>query len=80
MKDGKSVDEQIIEIYKNLVAAKNPGVVSGWPILTGHNIKFGSFSGWTIIVFEHTGNPVMKTSSGIGEISSAIIGYPSLSE
>ena len=80
MKNEKSVDDQIIEMYRKLVATKHPDLVSGWPILSGHNIKGGSFAGWTIIVFEHTGNPVMKTSSGIGEISSAIIGYDQITD
>ncbi|KQC13368.1 MAG: hypothetical protein APR63_08835 [Desulfuromonas sp. SDB] len=80
MQNEKSVDEQIIEMYRNLVANKHPDLVSGWPILTGHNIKGGSYGDWTIIVFEHTGNPVMKSSSGIGEISSAIIGYDQITD
>ena len=80
MKKEKAVDEQIIEMYKNLVAAKHPDLVSGWPILTGHNTKGGSFDGWTIIILEHTGNPVVKTSSGIGEISTAIIGYAQITD
>ncbi|MBT9132796.1 MAG: hypothetical protein DDT33_01325 [Firmicutes bacterium] len=55
-------------------------LVSGWPILTGHNVKGGSFAGWTVIVFEHTGIPVMKSRSVIGEISSAIIGYDQITD
>ena len=80
MQNEKSVDVQIIEMYRNLVAKKHPDFINGWPVLTGHNIKRGSFGGWTIIIFEHTGNPVMKTSSGIGEISSAIIGYNQITD
>lgn len=80
MNNEKSVDDKIIEIYRNLVVSKYPTVVSGWPILTGHNVKGGSFNNWTIIVFEHTGNPIMKTSSGIGEISSTIIGHGEITD
>ena len=74
MENEKSVYDQIIDSYTSLVSSKHPTGVSGWPILTGHNIKHGIFNGWNIIVFEHTGNPVMKSTQGIGDISSAIIG------
>ena len=80
MKNEKSVDDQIIELYSALVVSKYPNHVSGWPILTGHSIKVSSFNNWTIIVFEHTGNPGMKTSSGIGEISSSITGCTEITD
>jgi hypothetical protein len=79
MKNEKSVDEQILDIYRKIVTQKHPSHFSGWPILTGHNLKGGSYKGWNIIVFEHTGNPVMKSSSGIGELSYGIIGYETIS-
>jgi hypothetical protein len=80
MKEKKEMDEQIFEMYNNLVATKHPDLVSGWPILSGHNTKIGSFDGWTIIILEHTGNPVMKSTSGIGTISSSIVGYAQITD
>ena len=80
MENEKSVYDQIIDLYTELVSSKHPTAVSGWPILTGHNIKHGIFNGWNIIVFEHTGNPVMKSTQGIGDISSAIIGYGQITD
>lgn len=80
MNNEKSVNDQIIELYRKLVLEKHPTQVSGWPILTGHNVKGGSFKGWNIVVFEHTGNPVMKSTSGIGELSPAIVGYSEITD
>ena len=80
MENEKSVYDWIVALYTNLVSSKHPTAVSGWPILTGHNIKHGIFNGWHIIVFEHTGNPVMKSTQGIGNISSTIIGYSQITD
>ena len=80
MENEKSVYDQIIDSYTSLVSSKHPTEVSGWPILTGHNIKHGIFNGWKIIVFEHTGNPAMKSTQGIGHISSGIIGDSQITE
>ena len=80
MENEKSVYDQIIDLYTELVSSKHPTAVSGWPILTGHDIKHGIFNGWNIIVFEHTGNPAMKSTHGIGDISSTIIGYSQITD
>lgn len=74
------MDQQIIDLYKKMVAEKHSTLSLGWPVLTGHNIKAGSFCGWNIIVFEHTGNPAMKSTSGIGEMPSSIIGSDQITD
>lgn len=74
MSNEKTIDEQIIEFYEGLVSAKHPSFIAGWPILTGYNVKIGYFKTWKIIMFEHTGNRMIKSSAGIGELTSVIVG------
>jgi hypothetical protein len=73
-KNEQSPADQIAEIYNNIIQAKHPQFLGGWPILSGFDVKIGAFNSWLFIIFIHTGNKGMKTSSGIGEISQAIIG------
>jgi hypothetical protein len=78
MNNPKSPDEQIIKFYSRMIRDKHPAHSAGWPILSGHNLKYGGYNGWTVVIFEHTGNPAMKSSSGIGELSQSIIGFPQI--
>jgi hypothetical protein len=77
-KNEKSPAEQIADIYEEVVKDKHPDYLGGWPILTGFDVKMGTFQGWLIVIFIHTGNKSMRSSSGIGEISQTIIGVPSI--
>ena len=70
----KSPADQIAEIYNGIIQSKHPDFIGGWPILSGFDVKIGGFNSWMIVIFIHTGNKSMQTSSGIGEISQAIIG------
>ena len=36
------------------------------------------FHDWLIVIYEHTANPMMRTVSGQGELSQAIVGVPSI--
>lgn len=74
----KSPAEQIADIYKTVVSDKHPEYLGGWPILTGYDVKIGTFKNWLIVIFIHTGNSGMRSSSGISEISQAVIGAPSI--
>jgi hypothetical protein len=77
-KNDKSPADQIAEIYNEAVTAKHPNYIGGWPILSGFDVKIGGFDGWLIFIFVHTGNKSMRSSSGIGEVSQAIVGVPSI--
>ena len=61
-----------------VITRKHPDFIGGWHVLSGFDVKIGSFKNWLIVIFSHTGNKSMRTSSGIGEISQAIIGHPSI--
>ena len=80
MKNDKTLEQQIVDMYRTVVAKKHPTYISGWPILTGYNIKTASYKGWNIVIFVNTGNPVMVSSSGLGEVSSDIIGYETITD
>jgi len=75
-KNEQSPADQIVEIYNDAIHKKHPNYLGGWPILSGFNVKVAGFHSWLIVIFIHTGNKVMKTSTGIGEISQSIIGAP----
>lgn len=77
-KNDKSPAEQIADIYTQVITQKYPDFIGGWPVLSGFDVKIGSFQNWLIVIFIHTGNKSMRSSSGIGEISQAIIGHPSI--
>lgn len=66
--------------YRRIVEAHHPNGASRWPILTGMNVKLGSYNGWIAVFLEHTGNPLMTSTSGVGELSSGIIGAPNINE
>ncbi len=73
-KNEQAPADQIAKIYSDIIQNKHPSYLGGWPILSGFDVKVGGFNGWLIVIFIHTGNKVMKSSSGVGEISQAIIG------
>lgn len=72
----KGPDDQFLELYRQIVETRYPDKVSVWPLLSGHNVKIGQFNNWLVLIFKHTGNPVMKTSSGIGQLPQTLIGAP----
>jgi hypothetical protein len=78
MKNEKSLDQQIVDVYRTIVAKKHPAYISGWPILTGYDIKTASYKGWKIVIFINTRNSVIKSSSGLGELSYGPVGYDTI--
>lgn len=74
----KSPAEQILSFYEPLVRAKYANYVEGWPVLSGYNVKMGSFQGWMIIILMHTGSRGFVSSTGIGVIPESIIGSSSI--
>lgn len=74
MDQDKSVDEQILDHYRRIVTEKHASLLSGWPVLSGHDVKFASCSGWTIVIFEHTGNAMMKSTRGLRELEFGVVG------
>lgn len=70
----KRPEEQIIDIYRTIVAGKYPDRVAAWPVLSGYNSKIGSFCSWLIVILEHSGNPGMISYSGLGELHPSLIG------
>jgi hypothetical protein len=74
MSEQQSIEIQILDHYRSLVANTHPDKVSFWPVLSGYNFKIGTFGNWLILIFEHTGNPVMISKSGLGELPGGVIG------
>ena len=76
----KELHQEILDHYRKMIATAYPSHVGAWPILSGYNVKVGTYGNWIIAIYEHTANPVMMMSSGIGVISDAIIGVPSIDD
>jgi hypothetical protein len=68
------LDDMIVQAYRQEVIRQYPDEVVRWPVLTGYDIKIGAFKNWLLVLLRHTGNPVMKNSSGMGELSADLIG------
>ncbi|HKT84536.1 MAG TPA: toll/interleukin-1 receptor domain-containing protein [Novosphingobium sp.] len=60
--------------YEPLVRVRHPSEAARWPVLTGADIKIGSYKGWLIVFLKHTGNPNMTSRSGQGELKSGLVG------
>ena len=73
-----SVDQYIIDNYREFIQSKYPDKLSYWPIISGYNAKIGYFDNNYIIFFRHSGNSSMRTTSGIGELSPGLIGFNSI--
>jgi hypothetical protein len=71
---------QILDEYRKLITRAHPTHVAAWPILSGYDAKSGTYNGWLAVIYEHTANPVMKNISGLGELSQAIVGVPTIEE
>ncbi len=77
-KNEKSPQEQIVKLYREVVAQRYPEQLSAWPVLSGYNSKIGSYQGWLIVILNHTGNPVMRSFSGIGDLPQNLLGVTQL--
>jgi hypothetical protein len=75
-----SFDDYILNAYRDLVATRYPDSQNHWPIISGHNVKVGQYQDYVVIFFKHTANPVMKSSSGIGNIPPSIIGVDTINQ
>lgn len=60
--------------YSSFVQQRHPNHLHVWPLLSGSDFKVGTYRNWIVVVFTHTGNPVMSSQFGIGELSQAMIG------
>lgn len=69
-----SFDEYVINKYKEFVDSKYPGSLEHWPVISGHNLKIGSYKDYAIIYFKNTADSAMKSSSGLGQLAQSLIG------
>lgn len=76
----KPPQQQIVEVYQNIVSAKHPDLAAAWPIISGFNTKVGGFQGWLIVVLKHTGNTAFTTSSGLGELNGGLVGVAAIDQ
>jgi hypothetical protein len=72
------VPRQILALYEKVVAAAHPTRVAAWPLLNGHNATIGTYKGWSIFAYTHTGARSMTSYSGIGEMDRAIVGVDTI--
>ncbi|MGO9429270.1 toll/interleukin-1 receptor domain-containing protein [Rhodoblastus sp.] len=73
-------DMFIIGHYRQWIERLHPKEASIWPLISGYNCRIGSFKGWLVIIFTHTGNTGFVESNGVGELSDALIGANSIDE
>jgi hypothetical protein len=74
----KTLDEQLIEIYRSMVREKHVTWLGTWPLLSGYNVRHADFPGGSVVIFEHTANPNMRSSSGLGTLDASTTGVPRL--
>jgi hypothetical protein len=60
--------------YQKLVVQLHPERFESWPLLQGWNLLIGSYRGWKVVVFKDSVGSSMESSSGVGELSEALIG------
>lgn len=52
------LDVNVISTYMQMVEKAYPDEINSWPVISGYNFRLGKYRGWSILVFEHTGNPI----------------------
>jgi hypothetical protein len=67
-------------VYAPLVAQTHPEHSASWPLLSGADLKIGSFRSWSIFLFKHTGNPAMHSTSELGELPRSAIGFDEIND
>lgn len=75
-----SYEEFVLQKYSELVRTTYKDADDYWPVISGHNLKVGTFQDWVILVLKHTGNSALLQTQGLGELSSALIGQPSITK
>lgn len=73
-----SFDDFVINHYRDFVATKYADSQGHWPVISGHNVKLGQFGDYGVLFFKHTGNPTMKSSSGIGQLPTSLLGVAAI--
>jgi hypothetical protein len=73
-----SPDAAVLAHYRALIESSHAKHAGVWPLISGHNCRIGGFKNWLAIIFTHTGNAGFVTSTGIGELSEALIGSDSI--
>jgi hypothetical protein len=71
-------NEVVLGLYKELIATTHPQHVNMWPLISGHDCKYGGFKNWLVIIFIHTGNRDSVNFTGIGQLPEALIGSDSI--
>lgn len=59
---------EIIEHYRAMVEEKYPARLNTWPLLSGYNGKGGNWKGWGILLYLHTGNSLLRSTQGFGDL------------
>lgn len=76
----KEAYEIILDQYRQVVKETHADKLLVWPIISGYNVRVGSYHGWTFFIYEHTGNPVSVTINGVGELPLPAMGIAEISE
>lgn len=79
-KERKELCEQILDVYRDAVSRKYPDKFQAWPVLSGYNLKTGRYKNYMIPIFEHTGNLVTRTQSGVGDLPASIVGVQEIND
>lgn len=68
------------QFYGPIVAQTHPEHSASWPLLSGADLKNGTFGSWMIFFFKHTGNPTIRSTSGVGELPRSVIGFDEIND
>jgi hypothetical protein len=75
-----SIENEIELVYQQMVRATHPSLIAMWPLLNGFNQKVGGYKGWLIFFLKNSGTGGFRSSTGIGEMSEGLIGFPEITE
>ncbi len=71
--------EVILDQYRQIIKETHPDKLLVWPVLSGFNVRIGSYKGWTLFIFDHTGDALEIATRGIGELPLAPVGLSEIS-
>jgi TIR domain len=76
----KTVDDFVLEDYREIVETKHPSRLAVWPVLSGSNRITGRIGDHSVVIFIHTGNRAMTSISGQGELDPAVTGATAVTD
>lgn len=70
----------ILNHYRALVGNKYPSRLNVWPLLSGYDGKHVGWKGWSIFIYSHTGNSVVRSTTGLGDLPDDFVDVPDIDD